>query len=380
MKKILYYTAKDMTNPSLGINKKIRNQIELLRKFFQVDAVYRRNNSDLILEKNSGKEVTLVAGLKRPFKVQQSYFMTKYLEKHFYDGCYIRYVYADREFQKLLKNLHASGTRTIIEIPTYPYDEELKDSLENGIVLLLDKLYRNRMKPYVYRIATYSRDKEIYGIPAFQVVNGVDFSKISPCVHSQETDGSIRMIAVAELAPWHGYDRLLRGMGEYYKNGGKRDLHFYMVGMGKELELYREITEEYQIEERVTFCGPLYAEELDQIYDQCNLAVECLGNHRKGLTLSSSLKSREYAAKGLPMISSVDIDVFETGKYPYLCRLKGNEDPVDIEQVIAFFDRIYSDKDINTVAAEIREYAQKLCDMEVVMRKVVSQLSEEEEE
>ena len=57
MNKILYYTARDMTNPLLGINKKIRNQIETLRKSFCVDAVYRKNDSQLILEKNNGKQI-----------------------------------------------------------------------------------------------------------------------------------------------------------------------------------------------------------------------------------------------------------------------------------------------------------------------------------
>ena len=59
MKRILYYTARDMTNPSFGINKKIRNQIVALRKQFYVDAVYRKNDHQLILEKNNGKEIAV---------------------------------------------------------------------------------------------------------------------------------------------------------------------------------------------------------------------------------------------------------------------------------------------------------------------------------
>lgn len=370
MKKILYYTARDMTNPSLGINKKIRNQIETLRKSFYVDAVYRKNDDQLVLEKNSGKEIILVSGMKRPYKVQGSRYLAKFLKKHSYEGCYIRYVFADGQFYKSLKEMAKADTRVILEIPTYPYDEEMLDSLENRIVLFLDRMYRNRMKPYVDKIATYSCDREIYGIPAFQVINGVNFENIPLAVHPEQ-DTCIRMIAVADLAKWHGYDRLLRGIGEYYRKNGDREIHFYMVGQGKELELYQEIVREYGIEDKVTFCGSLYGGDLDRIYDKCTLAVECLGAHRKGLKLSSSLKSREYAAKGLPMITSVEIDVFDVQDYPYICMFQGNEEPIDLEKVIQFYDSIYVGNNCNSVAAAIREYAQGLCDMDVVMKPVV---------
>ncbi|WP_251352947.1 glycosyltransferase [Hominisplanchenecus murintestinalis] len=370
MNKILYYTARDMTNPLLGINKKIRNQIETLRKSFCVDAVYRKNDSQLILEKNNGKQIVLVSGMKRPYKVQASHFLSKYLQKVHYSGCYIRYVFADGEFHKLLKVLAKAHTKVIIEIPTYPYDAEMVDSLENRIVLLLDKLYRKRMKPYVSQIATYSYDKEIYGIEAFRVINGVDFGKISIAQHPEIGEDGINVIAVADLARWHGYDRLLEGIGRYYKQGGTRKIHFYMVGEGEELKLYQSLVGKYGIQDKVTFCGALYGEQLDEIYNRCTLAVECLGAHRKGLKMSSSLKSREYAAKGLPMLTAVDIDIFCIQDYPYIYKVEGNEMPIDMEKVIEFYDSLYTGKDLNSIAGEIREHARKLCDMDVVMKPV----------
>ncbi len=378
MKKILYYTERDMTNPELGINKKIRNQIETLRKWFEVDAVYRMEDKQLILEKNNSKKIKIADGMKRPYKVWGSYCLKKYLKKVKYDGSYIRYVFADGAFQGVLKELKKAGTKTIIEIPTYPYDAELKDCLENKVVLLLDKMYRSRMKNYVYRISTYSRDKEIYGIPAFQIVNGLVFDKVSLVEHdvTEDDQRKISMIAVADLASWHGYDRLLEGMGRYYQKGGQRQMHFYLVGSGKELEQYQKIVEKYDLSKKVTFCGSLYGEALDEVYNKANVAIECLGAHRKGLKLSSSLKSREYAAKGLPMITSVDIDVFPKGEYPYICHLKGEEKPVNIEKIIEFYDKIYSGNSYDEVAEQIRAYAKKLCDMEVAMKPIKDILSE----
>lgn len=369
MKKILFYTPRDITDPSLGINKKIINQIRELRKTFYVDAIYRKNDANLILEKHNGKEVVLVGKMNRPYKVEASRWLAKFLKKKHYDGCYIRYVFSDMQFIRALKCLDEQDTQVIVEIPAYPYNAELSNSLENRIVLLLDKLYRNKMKPYVDRIVTYSKDKSIYGIPAVQVVNGVDFDKISAAVHEEKQD-SINIIAVANLAVGHGYDRLLRGMGEYYQHGGTREIHFYQVGVGTELELYRKIVEEYHIHDKVTFCGVKDGKELDSIYDKCTLAAECLGPHRQGIKLSSSLKSREYSAKGLPMLTAVDIDIFNED-CPYICKVSADETPIDMEKVISFYDNLYAEKNCNEIADEIRSYARKLCDMEAAMKPVI---------
>ena len=58
MKRILYYTARDMTNPTEGITKKIWNQIHALESYgFQVDAVYRKNDEDLVIWKNGNEKL-----------------------------------------------------------------------------------------------------------------------------------------------------------------------------------------------------------------------------------------------------------------------------------------------------------------------------------
>ena len=135
--------------------------------------------------------------------------------------------------------------------------------------------------------------------------------------------------------------------------------------------MYQEIVSRYGIDDKVTFCGSVYGDELDRLYDKCTLAVECLGAHRKGLKLSSSLKSREYSAKGLPMITAVDIDIFDVRNYPYVCKFEENETPINIKRVIQFYDDIYDGKDYNIIAGQIRNYAQGLCDMDIVMKPVI---------
>lgn len=51
----------------------------------------------------------------------------------------------------------------------------------------------------------------------------------------------------------HGYDRLLVGLGEYYRNGGNRNIYYYIVGDGYETVMneYKCIIAEYELGDRV---------------------------------------------------------------------------------------------------------------------------------
>ena len=69
MKKILYYTARDMTQATEGITKKIWNQIHALENLgYQVDAAYRKNDEDLFIL-HGQKETLIKHKMRRPYKV-----------------------------------------------------------------------------------------------------------------------------------------------------------------------------------------------------------------------------------------------------------------------------------------------------------------------
>ena len=80
-------------------------------------------------------------------------------------------------------------------------------------------------------IVTFSDATEIFGQRTINISNGVDFDSIPIHHYLAPSDDSIHLIGVAEVHIWHGYDRLIAGIGEYYKNTqNPRQVFFHIVG------------------------------------------------------------------------------------------------------------------------------------------------------
>lgn len=367
MKKLLYLTTWDFSNEeSDGIAKKIRGQIKAFEKSgFIVDYTCILNNETYYIKDGVSYPLGKVGKLR---KLAANYYLYKRLKKESYSYIYNRYGLMDTFYLKLLKDLSKNGAKIVVEIPTYPYDKECPPGLAWWMLYSLDKLYRNKMKKNVNLIATYSKDSEIFGIKAIQIYNGIDFDSVSIRNSQNETE-EIRLIAVAGLARWHGYDRLLKGLGEYYKQGGNRKIIMHIVGKGKPLLEYREIVGKCDIQEYCIFHGEKKGAELNQIYNMCDIGIECLGSFRKGVTISSSLKSREYVAKGLPFVMAGRSDVFEEKEF--VLKVPENEEPINIEDIVKFHDKVYNGKSKLLVSEAVRRQAEELCDIRMTMMPVV---------
>ena len=264
----------------------------------------------------------------------------------------IEFVYA-RCFQnanpwliRFFKKLKKAGIHAVTEIPTYPYDQEFKAS--NNILQLelkIDQLFRRRLYQQQDALVTFSDATEIFGQRTIRISNGVDFDSIP--LHSSLTThpSPLHLIGVAEVHIWHGYDRLIAGLGEYYKNGGKREVVFHIVGGVHPNERYQAneyhpglqaIIDKYEIADKVIFHGTMFGKELDDVFNQCQFAIGSLARHRSGITVIKTLKNREYATRGIPFIYSEQDSDFD--HQPYIIKAPADESPIDIQQIIDFMD------------------------------------------
>lgn len=350
-----------------GIEKKVQSQIQLL-------------NNDLItchqvcfpMEQHN---------LLYKLKVRCPFFNSgpKWLYNIEYDDIDFIYFRRTQFFSKysinILKMIRQRNPKIkmILEIPTYPYDEELKNRYIDYLLLLKDRVNRNELYKYIDRIVTVEDSKMIFGIPTIKMINGINVNEISPVKCKVYNYSDIHIIMVSMFMFWHGVDRFLIGLGNYYKNGGDRNIVLHLVGSGddKIMREYFYIIEKYGIKNHVVFHGEKYGQDLDAVYDECQLGLTSLGAHRKNIFKSSSLKSREYLAKGLPIISGEKIDIFENNDFPYHLLCPSDESAININDVISFYDRIYSQKAPFLITDEIRKFALENVDIRITMQSVL---------
>mgnify|MGYP002859081967 CR=1 FL=1 len=273
-----------------------------------------------------------------------------------YDYCRqngIQFVYA-RCFQnanpfliRFFKKLRNLGVKAVTEIPTYPYDQEFATfSKKQRYQLKIDQMFRIRLSKEMAAIVTFSDAEEIFGQRTIRISNGVDFDSIPIHQYQAPADGSVHLIGVAEVHLWHGYDRLIAGLGEYYKQTpNPRKVFFHIVGGVHPHERYKAndfhpgyqaIIDQYSIQERIIFHGQLFGEELDGVFNQCCFAIGSLARHRSGISVIKTLKNREYATRGIPFIYSEQDSDFD--HQPYVLKAVPDESPIDVQQILDFID------------------------------------------
>ena len=273
---------------------------------------------------------------------------------------------------RLFHKLNKRGIKCITEIPTYPYDSEFKGyPLKYKIPLYIDKLFRKALAKKMEAIVTFSNEETIFGKRTICISNGIDLNSIP--IHNPKKQNDIHLIAVAEIHYWHGFDRLVAGMGEYYKlNPNARKVFFHVVGWeddrGTTSNGYltvEQTAKKYNIGQYVVNHGKLFGDKLDEVFNQCVFAIGSLGRHRSGITNIKTLKNREYAARGIPFIYSETDNDFEDK--PYIIKAPADESPVNIRQIIDFIDT----HDVNPT--EIRNTVEHLSwrfQMEKVVREI----------
>lgn len=264
--------------------------------------------------------------------------------------------------------------KILYEIPTYPYKKEMKKRWIDYPLWWKDQVYMPILHRYVDRIVTVSKDEILFGIPTIQMINGINLNTIRPIKPISE-DGAIHIVAVAMFCWWHGYDRLIQGLGEYYTSGGERLIVLHLIGDGPFTTEFAILAKRHGISDKVIIHGYKTGIELDEIYDHCHLGIISLATQDKDIYIHSTLKSREYLAKGLPTIATGMTDIFIGTDYPYNLELPKETNSVNIQSIISFYDSIYCTKTRQQVIAEIRDFAERHIDMNITMEPVIRYLS-----
>ena len=219
---------------------------------------------------------------------------------------------------KLVKRLKRTGARVVMEIPTYPYDQEYVSS-SMKLHLIIDQCFRRQLSKHLDGIVTFSNAETIFGGKTIRISNGIDFDAIPMRRHSEnDTTKELHLIAVAEVHYWHGLDRMVKGLADYYRTNPEYKVYFHIIGPlsgEREREEILPVIRDNHLEPYVILHGPLHGDELDAQFERADFAIGSLGRHRSGITYIKTLKNREYAARGFAFAYSETDEDFDSMPY-----------------------------------------------------------------
>ncbi len=348
--RILYYTKINFAEQgNSGIIKKVFSQVKALRTHgLECDLFYFQNN-ECILEKTNGKKQ--VWAFENKWKrIQFQYFdYLQHIDFQGYNAIYIRHFFLHPLATLMLNNWKKQNPtlRIVMEIASFPYyGQARKDSFKEQWTYRMDKLLTPLLKRSVDVILTFSPFEKIYGISTLRTSNGIDTDgvEILPKPFFQK---ELHILGLANVQHWHGFDRIIRGIKDYYSSNYETEVYLHIVGRGDEIPFLEKLIDSDILKKYVLFHGAKYGNDLEDFFQKSHIALSSLGMHRIGVANgeTSNLKLREYCAKGIPFINGyLDRDL--PSDFPYALQVEADESAIDIEQIISFYKELrtkYSD-------------------------------------
>ncbi len=362
---MFYITYVDLYDSGyFGVSKKIMSQISVFENFFgKVYLVFCSGQMVYLLKERKIIDKGLAVTRAKCHET-----IMKWLDKYKIKRTYIRYNFSDKWFLQFLEMQKKREIKTVLEIPTYPYDGEIAEGRLKRL-RIEDRYYREQLCQYIDWIATNSDAGEVFGISCIKLLNGVNL-ETHPVYLKEKTNKEIVLIGVSIMAKWHGYERILEGLFNYYKDKGEYDFLFKIVGEGNEKNKYQSLSLKYDLQSRVEFCGMLEGDELNKQYAMADIAVSSLGLYKTGIQKVTPIKGAEYCARGIPFICGYH-DMRFPDRTDYIMTVPNNSEPVNMHEVIAFYEHITAQKDYQK---KMRDYALKHFTWESIMKPIIEKL------
>jgi len=204
------------------------------------------------------------------------------------------------------------GRIIIIDVPTPRVIglKELDSAVRNPILRALRKTLTIISAAWVlypaHKVIQYAEESAWFSFgvknKTLKIGNGIFIDDETPLTQATWPSKELKLIGVAQLAKWHGFDRMLKSIELLNKKDLAYKVSFTIVGDGGELPYLKTLVRQFGLDRQVIFTGMLIGSELDKFFAQAHIGISSLGLYRKGLAEASDLKTREYMARGLPVI------------------------------------------------------------------------------
>lgn len=368
MKSMLFVMRYFTINLQDNLSIKFRNQIKAAQNIgLDVWYVVIEDNSIFLVNKNTKYKLVehkikhqknLINSIKLYIVLFKS-IVKCYEIKNNFDFVYIRNVIFTPSMIYNLKKIKNKGSKIIVEIPTFPSNNEeaSERKLIRRVLFKYNKISSLLKNRYVDFYTLIGEKSESYmGKPALNIENGICLDLI-PLRNPKVNCNEIHCLALASMSRWQGYDRFIEGLHEYKKRGGRENIILHLVGDEGDgsLEEWIRLSSFYHLDKSVVYEGPLYGEKLNSLVDTCDIGVATLAGYRKEMGISSTLKIRDFMARGLPFIHAVE-DSALNGNLNFVMKIPDKFYPVNMDDVIKFAEYTRNNQHL---VDEMRNYARK---------------------
>lgn len=176
-------------------------------------------------------------------------------------------------------------------------------------------------------------------LPSVTISNGIEIDSVPATGHRRLTNGPFELVfAAAEFFPWHGLDRLLAALASWR---GPPTVIVHVLGRitaTADVERIQHLVSDPHPHRQIIAHGFMTTAAADAVYSACHLGISTLALRRNGMRQACPLKSREYAARGLPFAYAYD-DPDLPGDAPWFVRLP-DEGPLDLQLLVESAMRI----------------------------------------
>lgn len=386
---MIYISTYEDLKIALGVQKKVYSQARWFAHYINQDV-----NIILTKDQTVYREVITqdgeVLNMERLFEINGIFDKSRYYKKlvrnfqRIITGSsvqpkivYIRTVFYDKYFLKLLEMLKKQEFKVVLEIPTSTFVKEYINNFPKGwykffnFLLYYEKVYR--LADLIVAIGEIPPVLKGLEQKILIIGNGIDLSEI-PEITPPEFEKELHLIGVANVAYWHGYDRVIKGLGEYYNHHYNKEngyaVIFHVVGEGPELKKLKELVQKYGLSDKVIFHGTKSGNDLISIYENAHVAIGSLGLHRIKLG-GNPIKHREYCAMGIPFVAETN-DLDFPDDFPFMLKVSANDSPVNVQQLITFYARI-REKYLNYPHV-MRKYAECFLTWKAKVQKIMERL------
>ncbi|WP_235299265.1 glycosyltransferase [Portibacter marinus] len=257
---------------------------------------------------------------------------------------YLRFLKVNYSVIRFLRYLKRKKFTVVVEYPSYPYSVEDK-GLKAKYYSLLDRILKKTFNKHVDLTVNFNNLKIIENKPSIPISNGIQVKPLPNLSNWGIKNQEIHLIGVANISFWHGYDRIIKGLAEYYKSDHNSKVFFHVVGDSSEKKNLEKLVIKLKLEDHVIFHGFQSGTSLSRLITQSNIGVGSLGLHRLKLDSTSTLKSKEYTLNGLPILVDPKDPDFKNVDFAYL--ISYDESIIDINDVVRFYKKLISKNENN---------------------------------